>query len=70
MVLAPPPKMQAHREMSPHQQNERDLSKPGPGIDPEIGDLVSVIDVDTGKDAGGPGVYDVDQQQIRNCQAE
>src|SRR4029077_7591527 len=69
-TVEPPPEMQTNHKMSPHQQYERDLSKPCPGIDPEIGDLIGVIDVDVGQDAGAARVYDVDEQQIRNCETK
>ena len=63
------PKMQAHTEVAPDQKDEKDLPEPRPRINPEVGDFVRVIDIDTGKDARTPRVDDVDEQEIRNSQA-
>ena len=52
--------------MSPDQQHEGDLAKPRPGIDPQVGDLVGVIDVDSSQNAGAARVYNVDQEQVGN----
>src|SRR5215470_17612965 len=62
--------MQPGRKMSPHQQYERDLSESCPGIDPQIGNLIGVIDVDACKDARAARVYDVHEEEIRNAKSE
>src|SRR5262245_47766970 len=69
-TLEPPPEMQTNRKMTPYQQYERDLSIACPGIDPEIRDLVGVIDVDARENASAACVDDMDKQQIRNRQAK
>ncbi len=48
------------------QGDEGDLAKPRPGIDPQVGDLVGVIDVDSSQNAGAARVYNVDQEQVGN----
>src|SRR5215468_6963176 len=45
------PKMQAKREMAPDEKDKKDLAEPCPGINPEVGDFVRVIDVDAGENA-------------------
>ncbi len=60
------PKMQANGEMAPDEKDKKDLAEPRPGIDPEVGDFVRVIDVDTGKNARPACVDYMDEQQIRN----
>ncbi len=60
------PKMQANGEMAPDEKDKKDLAEPRPGINPEVGDFVRVIDVDAGKNARPACVDDVDEQQIRN----
>src|SRR5262249_49315225 len=53
-------------KMAPDEDDKKDLAEPRPGINPEVGDLVRVIDVDAGKNAGPASVDDVDEQQIRD----
>lgn len=60
------PEMQTDGKMAPDEKNKKDLPISGPWIDPEVGDLVWIVDVDAGKDAGAAGVYDVDEQEIGN----
>ena|SRR5215469_4716437 len=60
------PKMETNGEMAPYKKDKEDLAEPRPGINPEIGDFVWVIDVDTGKNACPPCVDDVHKQKIRN----
>ena len=60
------PKMQANGEMAPNKKDKKDLAEPRPGINPEVGDFVRVIDVDAGKNARPACVDDMDEQQIRN----
>jgi len=62
--------MQANCEMPPHKQNEKDLSKTGPGIHPKIRDLVRIIDVDAGQDSGAASIDDVNEQQIWDRESE
>ena len=62
----PEPKMQADGKMAPDEDDKKDLAEPRPGINPEVGDLVRVIDVDAGKNARPACVDDVYEQQIRN----
>jgi len=60
------PKMQANGKMAPDDKDKKDLTEPRPGINPEVGDFVRVIDVDAGKNARPACVDDVDEQQIWN----
>src|SRR6476646_11360371 len=60
------PKMQAHRKMTPDEEDEKDLAEPRPGINPKVSDFVRVIDVDTGEDARPTRVDDVNEQKVRN----
>jgi len=60
------PEMQTDGKMAPDEKNKKDLPISGPWIDPEVSDLVWIVDVDAGKDAGTAGVYDVDEQEIGN----
>jgi hypothetical protein len=53
-------------KMAPDEKNKKDLPISGPWIDPEVGDLVWIVDVDAGNDAGTAGVYNVDEQEIGN----
>ena len=62
----PEPKMQSHTEVAPDEKDEKDLAEPRPGINPEVGDFVRVIDVDTSEDTRTPRVNDVDEEEIRN----
>src|SRR5215471_5092430 len=40
------PKMQTDSEMAPDEKDKKDLAKPRPGINPEVGDFVWIIDID------------------------
>ena len=60
------PKMQANGKVTPNEKDEENLAIPGPGINPEIGDFVGVIDVDASEDARPAGIDDVDEKEIRN----
>src|SRR5262252_2376658 len=60
------PKVQTNAEMAPDEKDKKDLAEPRPGIDPEIGDFVWIIDVDTGENACPARVDDVHKQKIRN----
>jgi hypothetical protein len=40
------PKMQTNYKMSPNQENEKDLLRPQPGIDPKVRDLIGIVDLD------------------------
>ncbi len=60
------PKMQANGKVTPNENDEENLAVPGPGINPEIGDFVGIIDVDASEDARPAGIDDVDEQEIRD----
>src|SRR5215472_357007 len=66
----PEPKMQTNGEMAPDEKDKEDLAESCPGINPEIGDFVWVIDVDAGENARPARVNDVHQQKIRNRQSQ
>ena len=62
--------MEANGEMAPDKKDKKDLAEPCPGINPEIGDFVRVIDVDAGENARPARVDDVHEQEIRNRQSQ
>src|SRR5215831_4625962 len=60
------PEMQANAEMAPDEKDKKDLTEPRTGINPEVCDLVRVIDVDAGENARPACVDDVYEQEIRD----
>jgi hypothetical protein len=52
--------------MAPNKKDKKNLAEPRPGIDPEIGNFVWVIDVDVCENARAARIDDVHQQKIRN----
>src|ERR1700730_12334648 len=62
--------MQADGEVPPDKKHQQYLPVPGPGIDPEIGDFVGVIDVDAGQDACAPSINDVHEEQVWDGQPD